>query len=407
MGMTVPKVEIGFDLTDQPSAPFFRLDDDVQGRLDNTEYRLGGTLFYDVTDRVRSIDFGRGREDTFAVFPAGQLDVDLNNHDRAFDPLYSASPFAGNIVPQREVRVSVNGEIQFTGFVDDWDLSYTNDGDSTASLKATEGIARLNRRVLEGFTPSQETAGERINTVLDRSEVRWPDSLRDIDVNSQQMGAYAVEPETSALEYLQNISLSEPGSLFQSKDGKVVFRNRQTAPSLASLVTFSPTDVPFDNLRILYGSELLFNRIVINRYTGGTVTVEDKVSVDTYGVSDLTIEDSQVATDQQIVDVALGYAGLYSQPEYRVEGFDVYLHKLDSVTQDQVLALDIGSVVLVEFTPNHIGDPISQYGEIIRMSHIVTPEIHTVTFGLAELRYQPLVLDDAVFGKLDVGTLSW
>jgi len=105
--------------------------------------------------------------------------------------------------------------------------------------------------------------------------------------------------------------------------------------------------------------------------------------------------------------VALGYAGLFSQPEYRVEAFDVYLEKLDTSTQDSLLALDIGSVVLVEFTPNNVGNPIQQYGEIIRLDHIIQPTFHTMTFGLAELRYQPLVLDDAVFGKLDVGTLSW
>lgn len=407
MTMTAPKVEIGFDLTSQPTAPFFRLDDSEQGRLDNTEYRLGGTLFYDVTSRVRNIDFGRGRERTFSTFPAGELNVEFNNHDRAFDPLYPQSPYAGNLIPQVEVRVTVNSEIQFTGFVDDWDLSYQANGDSLASLKATEGISRLNRRTLNAFTPSQQTAGDRINSVLSRSEVAWPDGLRDIDSQSQLMGAYPVEAETSTLEYLQNIALSEPGNLFMSRDGKLTFRNRQTAPTIADLVTFSPTDVPFDNLRIMYGSELLFNRIVINRFTGGTVTASDNASIDTYGVNDLTIEDSQLATDAQLIDVAVGYASLYSEPEYRVEAFDVYLHKLEAATQNTLLALDIGSVVLVQFTPNAIGDPIAQYGEIIGLDHVITPEIHTMTFRLSELRYQPLVLDDAVFGKLDVGTLSW
>lgn len=407
MAMTTPLVEVGFDLTDLPTAPFFRLDDATQGRLDNTEYRLGGTLFYDITDRVRNVDFGRGRADVFATFPAGEVRIELNNHDRAFDPLYPSSPFAGNIVPQREVRVSANDEIQFTGFIDDWDLSYTNDGDSTATIKASEGIARLNRRALDAFTPPEETADVRINSVLDKAEVSWPSGLRDIEASTELMGAYPVEQNTSALEYIQNIALSEPGSFFMSRDGKLTFRDRRTAPTSAELVTFGENGIGIDNIRVLYGSELLFNRIVISRYTGGTATATDAASIDTYGVSELTVEDSQVATDAQIVEVALGYAALFSQPEYRVEAFDVYLEKLDTSTQDSLLALDIGSVVLVEFTPNGIGDPIQQYGEIIRLDHIIQPTFHTMTFGLAELRYQPLVLDDAVFGKLDIGTLSW
>jgi hypothetical protein len=98
---------------------------------------------------------------------------------------------------------------------------------------------------------------------------------------------------------------------------------------------------------------------------------------------------------------------LFSEPEYRIEAFDVQLHKESLSDQNTILGLEIGDVVLVEFTPNGIGDSIAQYGEIIRIDHTVTPTFHNVTFGLEELRYQPLVLDDAVFGKLDVGTLSW
>ena len=407
MALPTPLVELGFDLTDQPSAPFFKLDDSVQGRLDNTQYRLGGTLFYDVTDRVRNIDFGRGRAQTFSTFPAGQADIEFNNHDRAFDPLYPLSPFAGNIVPQREVRISANTEILFTGFIDDWDLSYTNDGDSTAMIKATEGISKLNLRALDGFTPPEETAGERINRILDRSEVLWPSSLRDIASTSEAMGAYAIEPDTSALEYLQNIALSEPGNFFMSRDGKLVFQNRRAAPTSADLITFGPADIPYDNVRVLYGSELLFNRIRLNRYTGGTVTVSDLASQDTYGISELSVEEMQLATDDQLIEIALGYVGQFSEPEYRFEAFDVYLHKLDVSEQNQLLQADLGDVVLVKFTPNNIGNEIEQYGQIIRIDHVVTPDIHTVTFGLTELKYQPLVLDDAVFGKLDVGTLSW
>ena len=115
MSIPTPKVEIGFDLTDSPIGPFFRLNDDESGRLDNTEYRLGGTIFVDVTDRVRQISLNRGKTRRFANFQSGQLSVEFNNHDRAFDPLYPDSPFAGNIIPRREVRVSLGTAVQFSG----------------------------------------------------------------------------------------------------------------------------------------------------------------------------------------------------------------------------------------------------------------------------------------------------
>lgn len=407
MPLPIPVVEVGFDLTEALKPPFFTLDDATKGRLNNTQYPLGGAAFIDVTNRVRSFNFGRGRAQTFATYPAGEIEIDLNNHDRAFDPLYDPSPFRGNIVPGREVRIKVNDVIVYTGVIDDWDLSYTNDGDSTATIKASESITKLNRRFLPAFTPSEEAAGDRINAILDRSEVAWPADLRDIDTDGQTMGAYDVEAETSVLEYLQNIALSDPGEFLMSRDGKLVFQGRRFAPSSADLITFGPNDVPFDNLRVLYGSELLFNSIRLTRYTGGTVVASDLESQDEYGISELSIEEMQLATDAQMIDVAIQYASAYSQPEYRFEAFDVYLHKLDEATQNQLLEADLGDVVLAKFTPNNIGDEISRYGKIIRIDHNVTPDTHTVTFGLSQLYYAPLVLDDVVFGRLDFGRLSW
>lgn len=407
MPLPVPVVEVGFDLTEALKPPFFTLDDATKGRLDNTVYPLAGAAFVDVTNRVRSFNFGRGRAQTFATYPAGEIEIDLNNHDRAFDPLYDPSPFRGNIVPGREVRIKVNDVVVYTGVIDDWDLSYTNDGDSTATIKASESITKLNRRFLPAFTPSEESAGDRINNILDRSEVSWPADLRDIDTDGQTMGAYDIEAETSVLEYLQNIALSDPGEFFMSRDGKLVFQGRKFPPSGADLITFGPSDVPFDNLRVLYGSELLFNSIRLTRYTGGTVVASDLESQNEYGISELSVEEMQLASDSQMIDVAVQYASAYSQPEYRFEAFDVYLHKLDEATQNELLEADLGDVVLAKFTPNNIGDEIARYGKIIRIDHNVTPDTHTVTFGLSQLYYAPLVLDDVVFGKLDFGRLSW
>ena len=46
MSVPTPKVEIGFDLTDNLTGPYFRLDDPVFGQLDTSPYGLGGTIFF-------------------------------------------------------------------------------------------------------------------------------------------------------------------------------------------------------------------------------------------------------------------------------------------------------------------------------------------------------------------------
>jgi hypothetical protein len=84
----------------------------------------------------------------------------------------------------------------------------------------------------------------------------------------------------------------------------------------------------------------------------------------------------------------------------------VNLHDLESTDQETVLGLELGSVCKVEFTPNGIGDPIERFISVIKIDHRVTVDRHFVQFGFQEIKFLALVLDDAVFGKLDEGTLG-
>lgn len=407
MAIPTPKVEIGFDLTDSPIGPFFRLDDPTQGRLDNTEYRLGGTIFYDVTDRVKSFSISRGKPRRFSSFPAGQAVVEFNNHDRAFDPTYASSPFAGNIIPRREIRVTSGSAIQFTGWVEDWNLAYTPDGNSIADAEALDATTILAKQFLTAGTPTTQLTGARINAALSDPAVNWSTELRDTQNGSVLAGSQAIDENTNVLQYLQGIAATEAGLLFVDKQGRVAFRNRQQAPSSSSLVVFDQDNgIPYVAIGIVYGSELLFNRVVIANVGGGTAVATDTVSSTTYGARELVQTDLLGATDQQSVDLAVYYADLYSQPEYRVEALEINMHDLSTAEQAQVLGLEIGDVCQVTFTPNGIGDPIEKYIQVIKIDHTVNPTFHKTTLGFQEIKYLYLVLDDAEFGKLDQGYLG-
>jgi hypothetical protein len=333
--MTVPNlvVEIGFDLTSNPVAPFFRLDDDVQGRLDNTEYRLAGTLFYDVTEYVISVDVQRGKSAILSNFPPGECNVQFTNHNRYFDPLFEASPFYPEIVPKRELRVTSGGELIFQGWVEDWDLDYQPNGDSVAVAKAVDTLSVIANQTLDAFTPSVEKAGARINAVLDRPEVNWPAALRDIDEGAVNMSATAVPVDTNALQYLQNVAGSDPGYVFVTADGKFAFRDRRKAPTSANLVELGEGGIPVTNLAVNYGSELLFNRVTVSREGGGTAIASDVASQDSYGIRDLTVESTQLNSDLDLIDFAVGYASLFSRPEYSFDNVGVALEKFDAVHQ--------------------------------------------------------------------------
>lgn len=405
MAAATPKVEVGFDLTESSIGPFLRLDDTTAGRLDNLDYRLGGTIFYDITDRVRDISISRGKPRRFAAFPAAIANVSFNNHDRAFDPLYVNSPFYGNIIPRREIRISVGGELAFSGWVDDWNLFYTPDGNSIADATALDATTILAQQTLAASTPSVEATGSRIATTL--NSLGWSSVLRTLDAGTVDCGTQSIAEGASGLAYLQTVAATEAGLLFVAKDGHVTFRNRKQFPTSATLVTFDQgSNIPYSAIGIVYGSELLFNQVTIANEGGATAVTTDPASIGTYGAREYSQTDLLGATDQQSIDLSVHYADLYSLPEYRVDSLEVKINDLSPAKQAEMFSLEIGSVCKVDFTPNGIGDPIEKFVQVIKIEHAKTPQFHDMTLSFQEVKYLGLILDDAVFGKLDEANLG-
>ena len=407
MGVPLQRVEIGFDLTDTPFLRFFTLDSEVGGRLDNTQYRLGGTTFIDVTEYVKSFQISRGKPRRFASVPAGAANVTFNNHTRAFDPTYDLSPFAGQIIPRREIRITSGTAIQFQGFIDDWNLTYTVDGNSITDALAKDATSIVAKQIIAAGTPTEQYTGERIAAILDDPGVNWSTDARDLETGRSLVGTQPIEENTNALNYMQKVAETEPGLLFVNKIGEFAFRDSLNFATENNLTIFGQdVGIPYAGIQVVYGAELLYNEVTIANVSGGTAVASNLESQNTYGTRDLVITDLLGASDLQSLDLAVRYADLYSEPEYRVEVLEVQVHKLEPEEQTQVLNLEIGDVCKVDFTPNGIGDPIERFIQVINIKHDVNPEIHVVRLGFQQIKYLPLVLDDTIFGKLDVANLG-
>ena len=378
----------------------FILDDPVAGVLNNTVYTLGGTVFKDITSRVISATTSRGKNRDLDRFSSGTLNITASNEDRAFDPNYASSPYAGAIVPRREVRVTVDGVRVITTTIDDWNYGYSPDGSSRAEIIATDEFTLLARQVLTAGTATPQLSGARVSAVLDMLSVAWPNDKRSIDAGESTLGADVFAG--NALQYLQKISDSEQGLLFIAKNGDLVFRDRLDAtPTTASLTDFTDdgTGIPFTLTAVNYGSELLYNQAVV---TSGELSAQadnDRSQV-AYGVTSVEL-DTLVSTSAQLQNLADFLVQKYGDPEYRFETISVNLDTVGSTNKATCLALECGDVISITFTPNGIGAPIEQYGQIIRISHELEPLRHDMFISVSSLDWTFLVLDDAVFGKLD------
>jgi hypothetical protein len=402
MSVPTPKVEIGFDLTDSLIGPYFRLDDPLYGQLDTSPYGLGGTIFFDVTSKVRSVAIRRGKNRQLDQYDQGLANIVFNNNDRTFDPEYAASPYYGQIIPKRQIRISSGGVMQFFGTIDDWNLEYEPSGDSIVSAACSDAIGVFATQTISVRTNSQQYSGDRVNTILDLAEINWATTSRDVETGQMLLGADTIPDDTSALAYLRTIEKSEPGSFFISKTGDVVFRDRLTAATSGGLVLADDgTGIPYTGMRVQYGSELLANEIVLQNYANTEVIATDTDSIGLYGISNLTQTGLLVANGSDLGDMAVFFASKFAQPEYRFESVEVIVDQLPTIQQAEILGLELGSVVKIVFTPNGIAPAIEKYAEIIRIDHAITITNHVISLGFATLDFTLFVLDDPEFGKLD------
>jgi hypothetical protein len=405
MAIPVPLVEIGFDIVGF-NAPFFTLDDPTKGLLDNTEFPLGGQIFYDVTDKVKSIATRRGKNRQLDEFDAGLANVLFDNNDRTFDPEYALSPYFGQVIPKRAIRISSGGNRIFTGVVDDWNLDYSPGGNSEASAASSDAFTLFNTQTLPAGTATAQTAGERVNAILDLPDVSWPESERDIEIGDIQLGADVFPEDANVLEYLRQVARSEPGNVFMAADGKVVFSDR-SPNSDGSTLTFADdgSGIPYQGLKVVYGSELLYNEIVLGSQFAGTFVAIDPSSVDEYGVLNLTQIDLLTADATYLETLSAYYAIKYSQPEYRFESLDVVLDEVSPANQQAILGLEISDFVTIRFTPNGIAPAIVKIAEVIRIDHDITPDAHVVSIGFATVDKGFWTLSDGIFGRLSAGNV--
>ena len=186
--------------------------------------------FNDISNDVVSIGISRGKDPQQDTFNAASCSIQLNNETRNYDPDYGPSPYQGQIVPTGQVRIYKDDQIVFTGFITDWNFSYTPTGESLAEIVASDAFWNLNNQRLTDFAPVEQLSSARILSVLTRPEVGgtvvWPTNSRLISPGVATMGDYEVSDGTNVLSYLQEVEKAEPGRLFIDKQGRIVFRSR-------------------------------------------------------------------------------------------------------------------------------------------------------------------------------------
>lgn len=398
------KIELGFTEAGV-GAPFFTIGDATQGVIGSETYVIGGgELFIDVTEYLQSFNIQRGKSRELDRFNAGQLNANFTNNARFFDPTYEASPYYGQIVPKRSVRVYIDDTIQYSGITDDWNIVYDPSGNSVATLVAFDALSILSHNTFDAFAPDEELSGARVTGVLDN--ILWPAALREIDTGDELLESQIVSDEEGALGYLNTIERSEIGFIFINKAGKVRFISRNSSFT-ESPITFtdSGSGVDYENISVVYGSELLYNQVQLTS-SAGTAIVSDAISQATYGISEYSSA-TFLANFEDLESIAGGLLARYKDPELRFDKITVNLDSVSAENRAALLALELGDVVFVEFTPSGIPPAIVKAGRVISVAQDHQPSISRITIGLASIDGSPFVIGSSIFGIIGEGVIGF
>jgi hypothetical protein len=414
--MTAPavKVELVFDLgTRDPNS--FVLNSATKGVLNNTSFTLGGARFFDITQRMLNVSTKRGKSQALDRNNAGLGSLEVDNTDRLFDPLYEAGPYFGQLVPRKEIRISSNERPVLRGYIDDFDIIYQPGERSRVRIDFSDAFSTLSNSELADITPASELSGARINRILNRPEVNWPAELRNVDAGDTTVLDTSITEGTNTLGYLQLVESSEFGNVFIARDGKFTFKERNSVPNSTSVLftdgELEPglTPIIFADVNIVYGSENLYNRIVLQNADAipDEAIAQDSASQLEYGVRTYTQTGLLIQDTTQLQFLADFLLARFKQPLYRFESVSVVLDNQTLEKQNEVLNLEIGDVVKVKFTPSNVPPAIEQNCRVIGISHEWTNTRKTINIALERIDFGLFILDNAIFGVLNQDSLTY
>ena len=387
----------------------FVLDSSV---LDSATDRLTGLAWVDVTSDVVEISINRGRSRQLDSFDSGTMNFTLRNNTRKYDPTNTASPYYGSIEPRRRVRMKANSTYIYTGWIDDWNIDYSQPNESLISASCVDAFSILASIQLDEFTfTNGQRTDQRITTVLALPEVSGSGITTSLEVGDSTLADDTVTLGTSALDYLQRVNRSEQGYLFVNSTGDLRFRKRTTSYSgtVIDFVDTTPTtstEFKYMGVGVQFGTELLYNRITVTNDGGTPQTVNNAISESSYLTRTLDISDLILEDDTQALGIANFLLGKYALPEFRFDSVTVSLQGVATAGQNALFAIEPNDLVRVKRTYT-TGSPltVTKFGIVEGVQHNITVSAHTMTFSLSPAQ-GTFRLDSSAFGVLDSNTLG-
>jgi hypothetical protein len=367
-----------------------------------------------ITDLVQVVSIRRGRNDVLDTYNNGTATVQLLDRTGDYNPENSDSPYFGEILPNRQIRIGATYQgatsFLFSGYVESWDYQWRPGFDAAiVTIVASDAFRLFNLADITTVADATEgdTAGQRITQILDAAQ--WPQGQRQISV-----AGTAVQDDSGdtrrTLEALQQVEATELGAFFIDARGNAVFETRAELSQIATQppVVFNDNGVgpgiKYQQLDVVLNDQLLANEVTVQRQGGNPQTTSDADSISQFFKRSLTRTDSLNVDDTAALGLANSILNNRKTVGLEVKSlsFEMLSDEPDRINAG--LTLEFSDPIQVTRTQPG-GSTIEATLVVQGIEHNITQNRHDVTLTTSRPLSFAFVLDSPLFGVLGTSTL--
>ena len=387
-----------------------------QGLLGTNVLADSAAVIVDVSDQIDYITTNRGRQAEADQFQTGTLSLRIVDQSGDFNSQNPNSPYYLLLSPMRKVQITATyGAVTypiFSGFITSYSTTTPQNATDVVytTINAVDAfrLAQNAQIATVAGTSAGQLSGARINNLLDA--ITWPASMRDIDAGLTTMQA---DPGTArtALAAMQTVETSEYGALYVDASGSFVFQDRAlTASSVAGTPTLfndDGTNISYNNAVWILNDVLVYNQANVTRTGGAVQTATNQASIDKYFLHSYNQQNLLMQTDAVALNYAQAYVASRAETSVRCDAITLDLYTNNYNTGIFAgLSLDFFDPVTI--TTNQPGaSTLTKTLQIFGVSMSISPNQWKVTFTTLEPIIDAFILNNAIYGKLDTGVLSY
>ncbi|MGD9693959.1 MAG: hypothetical protein AB7V20_14115, partial [Phycisphaerales bacterium] len=204
------------------------------------------------------------------------------------------------------------------------------------------------------------------------------------------------------LDLMQEVTATENGTLFDGKNGTLVFQGRDHRYAAAVSASFAPAT----DLAPVLDDFGMTNEVTATGDGGVLALVRDQASIDDHGYYRVSVE-LMTTSAEDAYQAAAWRVGTTAQPKTRIPTATANLHGMSAAVRDQILALEIGDRITLINLPSQAPATsmdffIEGYSEqITHMTHVWTANLSPAA------AYVGTFLFDSASRGFDIGTFAY